>query len=168
MIKDFAYDGLHLSWLSQHAMPESLAVNDRLTITFTTDLLSDTSLANHLETNAQANSQFSLEVKVAQVNEDGLDVLIFNQALDALTEISIKQQSEETSSPHQHLTQSNLNIFDSVKTCFTMKMSTMLDKFLPVAHDALFVQADQSSSNTELMCQHFSGQFSKYFFGCFK
>ncbi len=158
VIEDFGYDGLRLSWKDKGSMPQSIGVNDVLTVKF--------SLPHSIEQSEQQRSnkradnkkndntpqEYKLQIKVARITDNALAVKLFNPALEAMTELSRKQQQEgmhHSRSPDSGLDDLSLKILRAVKNSFMRNLAHMTEIFLPVAHDALFLQAEQSSSNAE-------------------
>lgn len=146
IVEDFAYGGLRLSWQNKAAMPDSIAENDLLDIKFS--IKHDEQYSESSQQNGAIN--YRLEVKVVRVLENALAVAIFNPALDAIVHLS-KQQETLHIKPTQSssLNKKSLNILEAVKQSFMTNMSHTMEIFLPVAHEAIFQQAEQSSNNTQ-------------------
>lgn len=148
VIEDFGCDGLRLSWKNKSTMPQSIGVNDVLTVKFT--------LPHSLEQSAQTTNQdFHLDIKVTRILDNTLAVVLFNPALEAMSDLSKKQQQQgmhqNSQDLHNGLDDLSHKILLAVKACFMNNLAHMTEIFLPIARDALFLQTEQSSSNTQQM-----------------
>jgi diguanylate cyclase (GGDEF)-like protein len=139
VIEDFGYDGLFLKWSSRSAMPGSITVDDLLDVNF------DIELSNQKET-------YHLEVKVVRILEDGIAAVMFNPALEAMSELSKVQQEAgilKTANLAQQLDKKSLSILNAVNQSFLKDLAHSIEIFLPIVHDKLFSLAEQCPSNSQ-------------------
>ena len=139
IIEDFGFDGLRLGWKNKTPMPDSIGENDLLDVKFSIEQEGE-------------NIEYHLKVKVVRILEAGLAVALFNPSLDAIAKLSKKQHQEgmyDNSGLLSNLDKKSSNILEAVKQSFLKNLSHITEIFLPVVHDAMFQQAEQSSNNTE-------------------
>ncbi len=144
-IEDFGFDGLRLRWQNKEPMPDSIGIDDRLNIKF--------SIAENGQIDKNDNvTDYHLEVKVVRILEHGLEVSLFNPALDAVASLSKTQLQEgmHNNAIFSHsLDKRSHNILEAVRQSFMKNLSHTMEIFLPSVHDALFQQAENSSNNTD-------------------
>ena len=139
IIEDFGFDGLRLGWQNKTSMPDSIGENDLLDVKFTIEQEGE-------------NKEYHLKVKVVRILETGLAVSLFNPSLDAIANLSKKQHQEgmyDNSALLNSLDIKSTHILEAVKQSFLKNLSHIIEIFLPVAHDAMFQEAEQSSNNTQ-------------------
>ncbi len=139
-VKNFGLDGLQLTCRDNEVIADSIQVNDLLDVNF--------------DIEQQGIQNFHLEVVVVSISDNRLAVRLFNPALDAIFELSEKQEKEKTHNDSiliSSLDKQSLDILQIIKHSFLKNLSHSVEIFLPVAHDDFFQSAEQSDNNSEQM-----------------
>jgi len=139
VIEDFGFDGLCLRWHNKNPLPESIKVDDLLDVKCSIEQQGE-------------NQEHHLEVKVVRLLDKGLAVTLFNPVLEAMAELSRKQQNDglHNASVLSHsLDKKSQNTLQAIKQSFLNNLSHSTEIFLPIAHDAFFQQAEKSANNRD-------------------
>jgi len=139
VIENYGVDGLQLFWREQGSMPDSFSANDLLEV--------------HFEIAQQGQlKQFSLEVNVVRIMNNSLGVSLFNPALDAIAQLSqqqLRDGSLEYTNLYDSLDKHSQSIIEAIKHSFMVSIAHVTEIFLPIAHNAFFLQAQKTATNNE-------------------